>query len=296
MAETTLKLEGAYTALVTPFNRDGTVDYGKLRALIELQVAAGIHGIVPVGTTGESPTLDFEEHKQVIEVSVEAARGRIQVIAGTGGNATAEALALTRHAIQAGATATLQVTPYYNRPSQEGLYRHFSAIAELGLPVVLYNIPGRPGREIEVATVARLAKHPKIVAVKEAGGSVDRVSQLLRACAITVLSGDDSLTLPMLAVGARGVVSVASNLAPQPVVRLVQAALKGQWDEAQALHRKFYRLFTDLFLDTNPVPIKAAMAMAGLIEEVYRLPLCELSAANRQKLAECLKELGLVKG
>jgi 4-hydroxy-tetrahydrodipicolinate synthase len=292
---TTLKLEGAYTAIVTPFNREGAVDYGKLRALIELQVAAGIDGIVPVGTTGESPTLDVEEHKQVIEVSVEAARGRIQVIAGTGGNATSEALELTRHALQAGATATLQVTPYYNRPSQEGLYRHFTAVADLGLPVVLYNIPGRTGREIEVPTVVRLVKHPKIVAVKEAGGSVDRVSQILRACAVTVLSGDDSLTLPMMAVGARGVVSVASNLTPQPVARMVHAALKGQWDEAQALHRKLYRLFTDLFVDTNPVPVKAAMAMTGLIEEVYRLPLCELSAPNRQKLTECLKELGLLK-
>jgi 4-hydroxy-tetrahydrodipicolinate synthase len=286
--------EGAYTALVTPFNKDGSVDYGKLRALIAMQIEGGMDGIVPVGTTGESPTLDFDEHEKVVEVSVEASRGKLKVIAGTGANSTSEALQLTKHALKAGADGTLQVTPYYNKPNQEGLYRHFSAVADLGLPVVLYNVPGRSARDIDVATIARLAKHPKVVAVKEAAGSVDRVSQILRACSITVLSGDDSLTLPMMAVGGSGVISVASNIAPRPVADLVHAAQAGQWDKARALHMKYHRLFTDLFLDTNPIPIKAAMAMAGMIEEVYRLPLCETSEAIRKKLAECLKEVGLL--
>jgi 4-hydroxy-tetrahydrodipicolinate synthase len=286
--------EGAYTAIVTPFNQDGSVDYGKLRALIALQIEGGIDGIVPVGTTGESPTLDFDEHEKVIEVAIEASRGRLKVIAGTGANSTSEALQLTRHALKAGADGTLQVTPYYNKPNQEGLYRHFSAVADLGLPVVLYNVPGRSAREIDVATIVRLARHPKIVAVKEAAGSVDRVSQILRACPITVLSGDDSLTLPMMAVGASGVISVASNIAPRAVADLVHAAQAGQWDKARALHMKYYRLFTDIFLDTNPIPIKAAMALTGLINEVYRLPLCETSDAIRQKLADCLKEVGLL--
>jgi len=287
--------EGAYTAIVTPFNRNGQVDYGKLRELIALQIAAGIDGIVPVGTTGESPTVDFDEHEKIIEATIAACRGKVKVIAGTGANSTAEALQLTRHALSAGADGTLQVTPYYNKPNQEGLYRHFSAVADLGLPVVLYNVPGRCSREIEVPTIARLSKHPKIVCVKEAGGNVDRVSQILRACSITVLSGDDSLTLPMMALGAKGIISVVSNIAPKAVADMVHAAAAGRWDEARALHMKHYRLFTDLFLDTNPIPIKAAMAMAGMIEETYRLPLCETSDAIKKKLAECLRELGLLK-
>ncbi|MCX6997938.1 MAG: 4-hydroxy-tetrahydrodipicolinate synthase [Kiritimatiellaeota bacterium] len=286
--------QGAYTALVTPFNRNGAVDYDKLRALIEEQVAAGMDGIVPAGTTGESPTLDYAEHNQVIAVCVQAARKRFKVIAGTGANSTKEALELTRHALDAGADATLQVTPYYNRPSQTGLLRHFTAVADLGLPMVLYNIPGRTGREIELATVVELAQHQHIVAIKEAGGSVDRVSQLVQRCALEVLSGDDALTLPMMAVGAVGVISVASNVAPRPVADLVRAALRGDWPTAQALHRQYYRLFTDLFLDTNPVPVKAALALQGKIEETYRLPLCEMAPPLRQQLAACLRQLGLI--
>lgn len=286
--------EGAYTAIITPFSKDGSVDYGKLRALIELQVAAGIDGIVPVGTTGESPTLDYEEHIKVVAVSVEAARRRIKVIAGTGANSTAEALHLTQQAKEAGADGTLQVTPYYNKPNQEGLYRHFSAVADLGLPVVLYNVPGRSCREIDVSTIARLSRHPKVVAVKEAGGSVDRVSQILRACSMTVLSGDDPLTLPMMAVGGQGVISVASNLVPKAVADMVHAAQAGRWNEARSLHAKYHRFFNEIFIDTNPIPIKAAMAMAGLIEETYRLPLCETSTANKQKLADCLKEIDVI--
>jgi 4-hydroxy-tetrahydrodipicolinate synthase len=285
--------EGAYTAIVTPFNADGGVDHGRFRALIDLQAEAGIDGIVPVGTTGESPTLDFDEHEKVIEIAVEACRGRMKVIAGTGANATAEALRLTEHARQCGADGTLQVTPYYNKPNQEGLYRHFTAVADVGLPVVLYNIPSRTGREITVETVARLARHPGIVALKEAGGSIERVSQIVHACDITILSGDDPVTLPMMSVGAKGAISVASNIIPRAVADMVRAALAGQWDKARQIHDRYYRVFTDVFLDTNPIPVKAAMAMMGLIEEVYRLPLCPMSPDLRKKLAATLKDAGL---
>lgn len=286
--------QGAYTAIVTPFNRNGSVDFGKLRELIELQIKNGIDGIVPVGTTGESPTLDVKEHEQVIETTIATVNKRIKVIAGTGANSTSEALELTRHAKNAGADATLQVTPYYNKPNATGLVRHFSAVADLGLPTVLYNIPGRTGREIPMETVVELAKHPNIVAIKEAGGSVDRVSQIVTRCRLEVLSGDDSLTLPMMSVGGVGVISVASNVAPKAVADMVHAALRGDFAAARKLHQQYYRLFTDLFLDTNPIPVKAAMAMMGLIEEVYRLPLCETTEAVKAKVRECLKNLGLV--
>ncbi len=286
--------KGAYTAIVTPFARSGGVDYAKLNDLVEFQIANGIDGIVPVGTTGESPTLDYKEHNLVIEAVIECCAGRVKVIAGTGGNSTAEALQLTQHAKEAGADGSLQVTPYYNKPSQEGLYRHFTSVAEIGLPIVLYNIPGRSGIEIAVDTVVRLTKHPNIVALKEAGGSVNRVSQVLSKCDICIVSGDDSLTLPMMAVGAKGVISVASNVAPKPVADMVHFALNGKWDEAQALHKKYFGLFSDLFIDTNPIPVKAALAMMGRIEEEYRLPLCPMTDALKVKLADCLKGLGLI--
>lgn len=287
-------LVGTYTAIVTPFNSDGSVDYTKLRALIDIQAEAGIAGIVPVGTTGESPSLTYEEHNKVIEVTIDACRGRMQVIAGTGANSTSEAMELTQHALDAGADATLQVTPYYNKPTQEGLFRHFSAVADLGLPVVLYNVPGRTSREIDVETIERLSAHPKITAVKEAGGSVDRVSDILNRCDITVLSGDDPLTLPMICVGAKGVISVASNIAPQPVANLVTHALAGEWDHARDLHKKYYRLFRDIFLETNPIPVKAAMAMMKQIDEVYRLPLSGMSDRNKDILRATLAELSLI--
>lgn len=286
---------GAYTALVTPFRRDGAVDYEKLRELVEFQIAGGIDGLVPVGTTGESPTLDAEEHVEVIRVVVETAARRVKVIAGSGANSTAEALDLTAKARDAGADGTLQVTPYYNKPTQTGLIRHFSAVADLGLPVVLYNVPGRSACEIAIATIAELSKHPKIVCVKEAGGSVDRVSRIKAACDIDVLSGDDGLTLPMMSVGAGGVISVASNVAPKAVADLVHAAAAGRWDEARRLHYQCYGLFTDIFIETNPIPIKAALEMAGLGPAVYRLPLCEMAEANREKLRTTLRKCGLVK-
>lgn len=286
--------EGAYTAIVTPFAKNGAVDYTKLRDLVEFQVANGIDGLVPVGTTGESPTVSVEEHHRIIETVIGAARKRLKVIAGTGANSTAEALELTRHALEAGADGTLQVTPYYNKPNATGLLRHFSAVADLGLPTVLYNIPGRTGREIPVDTVVELSRHPKIVAIKEAGGSADRVSQYLSRCRIEVLSGDDAMTLPMMLIGAVGVISVASNVAPRPVADMVHTALAGNWSEARTLHWKYYRLFTDLFLDTNPIPIKAAMAMRGMLEEVYRLPLCEMNEGLKKKLADVMKSVGLL--
>lgn len=287
--------EGAYTALVTPFTRAGAVDFAKLRELVEFQIAGGIDGLVPVGTTGESPTLDMDEHVEVIRVVIETAAHRIKVIAGTGANSTAEALELTEKARELGADGTLQVTPYYNKPTQAGLIRHFSAVADLGLPVVLYNVPGRSSCEIAVPTIAELARHPRVVSVKEAGGSVDRVSRIKAACDIEVLSGDDGLTLPMMSVGACGVISVASNVAPRAVADLVHAAAAGRWDEARRLHYRYYNLFNDMFIETNPIPVKAAVEMAGLAPAVYRLPLCEMAPANREKLRATLQACGVVK-
>lgn len=286
-------LEGSFTALVTPF-RNGEVDETALRALVRSQLEQGIDGLVPVGTTGESPTLDLKEHPRVIEIVIDEVDGRCPVIAGTGGNSTREAIELTRMAAAAGADATLQVTPYYNKPTQNGLVRHFSEVADKGgLPVVLYNVPGRTSREIEIGTIVRLAQHPNIVVVKEAGGSVDRVSRILSACDITVLSGDDSLTLPMMVLGAKGVISVASNLVPAEVTAMVHAALDGRWNEARDLHFRLYPLFRDIFIETNPIPIKAALAMVGRIAEEYRLPLCPMADDNRETLKAAMRAAGV---
>lgn len=286
---------GAYTAIVTPFTRDGQVDYERFKELIEFQIAGGVDGLVPVGTTGESPTLDYVEHERVIEVAIETARKRVKIIAGTGANSTAEALELTKHAKDAGADATLQVTPYYNKPNALGLTRHFAAVADLGLPVVLYNVPGRTGKEIPLDVVVELSKHPAVVAIKEAAGSVDRVSQIVTSCPkLEVLSGDDSLTLPMMSVGGVGVISVASNVAPRAVADLVHHALAGRWAEARSLHLKYYRLFADLFIDTNPIPVKTALALMGKIEDVYRLPLCELSEGLKRRLETTLRAVNLI--
>ena len=289
-----MQLQGVYTALVTPFT-NGELDYAKLRELVELQIAGGVDGIVPVGTTGESPTLTFDEHHKLIDEVIKTVDKRCAVIAGTGANSTAEAIELTKHAKAAGADASLQVTPYYNKPTQEGLYLHFSTIAdETGLPIVLYNVPGRSGVPIAVDTVARLSKNTNIVAVKEAAGSAERVSQILDLCDITVLSGDDALTLPMMAVGAKGVISVASNIIPAEMKAMVDAFAAGNAQKALELHLKYYCLFRDQFIETNPIPIKTALAMAGIINEEFRLPLCEISEANRAKLAASLKRCGIL--
>lgn len=291
-----MKLEGTITALVTPFNADGEVDYGALKALVDWQCESGVEGICAVGTSGESPTLSHEEHHKVVEKTVEYAAGRVKIVAGTGANSTREAVSLTKAAIAAGGVdACLQVTPYYNKPNVEGLYRHFSMVADLGLPVVLYNVPGRSGREIPVDLVARLADNPNVVAIKEAAGSVDRVSAIrnLRPD-FTVLSGDDSLALPMISVGASGVISVASNVMPKEMSDFIRTALAGDVAAARALHARYYNLFCDLFIDTNPIMAKEALVMMKRIEPVFRLPLCETMPDRRERLRKTLAALGLV--
>lgn len=285
---------GVYTALVTPFAIDGSVDYQKLEELVEFNIAGGVAGIVPVGTTGESPTLRTPEHLKVIEVVTAKTAGRCKVIAGTGANSTAEAIELTEACKAFGVDGTLQVTPYYNKPNNSGLIQHFSAVADLGIPVVLYNVPGRSAREIPLDVVAELAKHPHIVSIKEAAGSVERVTQIKQLCDIEVVSGDDALALPMIEEGAIGVISVASNIIPAEVVALVRHALAGERDEAQALHDKYTPVFRDLFIDTNPIPIKAAMAMKGMIEEIYRLPMCSMEDEKKAALRKTLESVGIL--
>jgi 4-hydroxy-tetrahydrodipicolinate synthase len=289
---------GTYTAIVTPF-KNGHIDEPALEGLIKLQVKAGVDGVVPVGTTGESPTVDYEDHLQIIALSVKFAGGKLKVLAGTGGNSTSEAVYLTQAAEKAGADGSLQVAPYYNKPTQEGMFQHFREVARhTRLPIVLYSIPGRCGVEIGVQTVQRLARHCKnVVGIKEAGGNADRVSQLRMTLGprFEILCGDDSLTLPFMAVGAQGVVSVASNIIPQQVARMVSAFAAGNARAALKLHQKYYPLFKALFIETNPVPIKAALAMLGLIHEEYRLPLVPLSSKNRETLRATMKSCGVLK-
>ena len=291
-----MELKGTITALVTPFTAQGAVDYGALQALVARQTAAGVEGICSVGTSGESPTLTHEEHHKVIEKTIEFAAGKCRIVAGTGANSTSEAVSLTKAVIaMGGADACLQVTPYYNKPNAEGLYRHFMTVADLGLPVVLYNVPGRAGKEIPLDVVARLAKHPNIVAIKEAAGSVERVSAIKNLVPdFAVLSGDDSLTLPMISVGAQGVISVASNIIPKEMGDLVRLALAGDFASARDLHRRYYPLFHNLFIDTNPVMVKEALALTGRITRAFRLPLCETTDANLAILRATLADLALV--
>jgi 4-hydroxy-tetrahydrodipicolinate synthase len=286
------RFTGVLTALVTPF-RNGNVAFDELRALVEKQIAGGVDGLVPVGTTGESPTLDHSEHIDVIRAVIEAARGRVPVIAGTGSNSTTEAVSLTKRAHEVGADGILQVAPYYNKPSQEGLFRHFSAVADAtDKPVVLYSIPGRCVIEIGVPTVERLfARHRHVNHIKEAGGSCDRVDALRNALGddFTILSGDDSLTLPFMSIGAYGIISVASNFVPAEMSRMVKAALKGDYATARDIHRRLYPLFKALFIEPNPVPVKTAMAQAGIISSAeVRSPLCEMTPANRQILLDAI--------
>jgi len=287
---------GTYTALVTPF-RNGKIDTQAFDKLIQGQIAGGVDGIVPVGTTGESPTLDHDEHIEVIRLAKEYSRDKLKVIAGTGANCTKEAIELTLAAEALGIDGTLQVAPYYNKPSQEGLYQHFAAIARTTkLPIILYSIPGRCGIEISVETTLRLATDFKnVVCMREAGGTPERVSALRQAGLpgnFTILSGDDSQTLPFMSVGAVGVISVASNLIPLEVSKMVRLFAQGDLDAARRLHERLYPAFKDLFIETNPVPIKAALAIKGLIAEEYRLPLVPMSAANRAKMVESLKKAG----
>lgn len=289
---------GTYTAIVTPF-RDGDIDQPALQKLIQRQVRGGVDGIVPVGTTGESPTVSYEEHIHIIALAVKFAAGRFKVIAGSGGNSTSEAVYLTEEAEKAGADGSLQVAPYYNKPTQEGLFQHFREVArKTRLPILLYSIPSRCGIEIGIDTIKRLVKECRnIVGIKEAGGNPDRVSQLRAALGprFVILSGDDSLILSFMAVGAQGVISVASNLIPRQVAQLVRLYAAGKPQAALKLHQRYYPLFKDLFIETNPVPIKAALAMLGQIQEEYRLPLAPMSPSNREVLAATLKACGLLK-
>jgi len=289
---------GTYTAMVTPF-KEGKVDELAFERLIQAQIKGGVDGIVPVGTTGESPTLSFEEHIYVVELAIKFAARKVEVLAGTGANSTDEAIYLTLAAEKAGADGSLQVAPYYNKPTQEGLFQHFRAIAfATKLPVVLYSIPGRCGVEIGVDTVKRLARECKnIVGIKESGGNADRVSQLRAALGpkFAILSGDDSLTLPFLAVGAQGVISVASNLIPRELSRMVRDFVIGKPAAALKLHDKYYPLFRDLFIESNPVPVKAALAMLGQIQEEYRLPLVPMNPKNRETLKATLQTCGLLR-
>jgi len=286
---------GMLVALVTPF-RDGQVDYAAIERLVDWHIEQGTDGLVPVGTTGESPTVDIAEHQKIIKTVVERAAGRIPVLAGTGANATAEAIHLTRYAKDVGADGSLQVCPYYNKPTQEGLYRHFAAIAEaVDLPMVLYNIPGRTGVSMAPATVARLAELPQIVAVKEATGSMDQASEILAQCDLVVLSGDDSLTLPLMAVGAQGVISVVGNLVPKDMKRLTDAMLAGDVAAAQEAHRRLFPLCRAMFIETNPIPVKTAMKMVGLLEsDEKRLPMTDLSPEHAEALKKELEEYGLL--
>lgn len=287
---------GSLVAIVTPF-RKGKVDERALADLIEWQIAHGTNGIVPCGTTGESATLSHDEHNRVIELTVEVVRRRVPVVAGTGSNSTDEAIALTKHAKQAGADAALLITPYYNKPTQEGLYRHYRAVAEaVDLPLVLYNIPGRTGVNMLPTTIARLTALPTIVGVKEGSGSVQQASDLVQMCGdrLTVLAGDDALTLPMMAVGGKGVITVTANIVPAEMARLVAAFTEGKIEEARRIHFKLSPLFAALFFETNPIPVKEALSLMGKIDPELRLPLCSMAQDTREKLVQVLKDASLI--
>jgi 4-hydroxy-tetrahydrodipicolinate synthase len=287
---------GVTVALVTPF-RNGEVDFDRLGRLVEWHIDQGTDCLAPVGTTGESPTLDHQEHERVISAVCERARGRIKVMAGTGSNSTKEAIRLTRAAKAAGATGALMVGPYYNKPTQEGYYRHFAAVADaVELPIVLYNIPGRTGSNILPETIARLAELPQVVAVKEATGSVDQASQIMSLCNLTILSGDDSMTLPLMSIGGRGVVSVVANIVPRDMLALVRAFDAGRIKEAQDWHRKLFPLCRDMLgAATNPIPIKTAMKILERDTGELRLPMCPMDAAGEARLRQTLKTYGLLR-
>ncbi|MCH7895902.1 MAG: 4-hydroxy-tetrahydrodipicolinate synthase [candidate division NC10 bacterium] len=287
---------GSIVAMVTPF-RDGQVDEAKIRELVEFHVKNGTDAIVPCGTTGESPTLSHEEHKKVVEVTIAAAAGRVPVVAGTGSNSTAEAIALTQHAKKAGADGVLMVCPYYNKPTQKGLIAHYKAVAEaVDIPIIMYNIPGRTGVNMLPDTVATLAELQNIVGMKEASGSLEQMTEVISLCGeqITVVSGDDTLTLPLMVVGGKGVISVIANILPKETAELTHAALNGDWKRAKELHLRLFPLCKAMFYETNPGPVKTAMQILGRINGELRLPLAPMSEANREKLQKALKAYGLL--
>ena len=287
---------GVFTAIVTPFS-NGELDEESLRGLIEFQIAKGIDGIVPCGTSGESPTLAFDEYKRVVGITVEIARKQVPVVAGAGSNATAKAVELTRCAKQLGVDATLQVTPYYNKPTPAGLYQHFKMVAEVGLPLVIYNVPGRTGINMTPETVAHLSKIPEVAAIKEASGDIAQMAEINRLCGdrLTLLSGDDALTLPVLSVGGKGVISVISNLLPDKMAEICRAWQAGDAAGALENHAGLLPLMRAMFMESNPIPIKTALMMKGLIKSAeLRLPLCAMSETNTEKLAQVLKEAGVL--
>ncbi|GAQ94150.1 4-hydroxy-tetrahydrodipicolinate synthase [Thermodesulfovibrio aggregans] len=288
--------KGSMVAIVTPF-KNGKVDEKALEELIEWHIKEGTHAIVPCGTTGEASTLDYEEHYRVIEITVKVVNKRVPVIAGTGSNSTEEAIMIARKAEQLGADGSLSVTPYYNKPTQEGLYRHFKEIADkTGLPMILYNVPGRTSVNMLPETVARLAEHPRIVGIKEATGDMKQVSQIIRLCGsdFAVISGDDFTNLPLLALGGRGFISVTANVCPKDVAELFNSWERGDISRAREIHYKLEPINKAMFIETNPIPVKTALAMMGKIKEEFRLPLCEMSETNKQKLAEVLRSADLI--
>jgi 4-hydroxy-tetrahydrodipicolinate synthase len=288
--------QGSIVAIVTPFKK-GKVDEKALGDLIEWHISQGTDAIVPCGTTGESSTLDYKEHYRVIDLTIKTVNKRIPVIAGTGANCTDETIEITKHAKKSGADAALLVSPYYNKPTQEGLYRHYKAVAEkVDIPIVLYNVPGRTAVNILPTTVARLAEIKNIVAIKEASGDMKQVSEIIRLCGnkITVISGDDFTTLTLLALGGKGVISVSANVAPRAVSNMCSLWMKGQLDKAREIHFKLEPLNASMFIETNPIPVKTALAMMGKIQEEFRLPLCEMAPANKEKLRKVLTDLKLI--
>ncbi len=295
MTTNQIRFTGAMTALITPFDADGKIDYDAFGRNIEEQVAAGIDAIVPCGTTGESATMSHDEHEEVVSFAVKTVAGGTKVLAGAGSNNTAEAVRLTKAAAKSGADGVLLVSPYYNKPTQDGLFAHHKTIGEAsgGVPQVLYNVPGRTGKEIEVGTVARLAELPFVVGLKEAGGSVDRVSSVLAACDITLVSGDDSLNVPMISVGSRGIISVIANLIPADVKKMTDAALRGDFETARGLHYKMLPLVRLCFVENNPMGIKTMMRLAGKGAGSFRPPLCEMQKENVAKIESCLADYGV---
>ncbi len=288
--------QGSGVALITPF-KNGKIDEAALRLLIEEQIQAGTQILIPCGTTGESATLSHEEHDRVIDLTIEVAQGRAKVLAGAGSNSTEEAIRLTQHAKKSGADGTLQINPYYNKPTQEGLYRHFEAIARaVDLPIILYNIPGRTGVNMSPSTMARLAKLDLILGVKEASGSLEQVSRILEECpsTFTVLSGEDGLTFPMLALGARGAISVTANLLPRLCANMMESAQQGRWDEARHIHFRLAEINRALFWETNPIPVKTAFAMMGKIQDEFRLPLTSMDSSHRENFRRVLQSYGLL--
>ena len=287
-------LTGSMVAIITPF-KNGKVDESKLKELIDFQIQNGTQAIVPCGTTGESATLNYDEHNQVIDITIKHVKGRVPVIAGTGSNSTEETILLTRHAKETGADAALIITPYYNKPTQRGLIAHYTKIAEsVDIPIVLYNVPGRTAVNMEPETVAKLSELKNIIAVKEASGNLAQISKIISLCNIIVLSGDDALTLPILSIGGQGVISVAANIAPKDTADMVGAFEKGDLAKARRLHFKLFPLFKALFIETNPAPVKTAMAMMGMLNGELKLPLVPMENENKAKLKQVLEKIGLL--